>query len=509
MHMSKQAIQIQVKTLTAQHTEVFEHTPVCIGRAAQACLQLQGWRVGLQHAQILWAQGHLFIEDMGCMQGTLVNNERVKYYGPIEKDDEIVIGPYKLHVRALNPIEGSDRAATPPKPSAQAISPEPYEHDFERYQYYSKQINHIKERVLQEINLREIVAAQSGQESVIARVRELTEQYLPTQATGQPTREWFQEVVLAEICGLSVLEPLLKDPEVTEIMVNGVEDIFVERQGSCTRVPVQFSSENDLRNVIERIVSPLGRRVDERSPTVDARLADGSRVHIVLPPLALNGPVITIRKFRQTIGSWQDLIDNGTLSTPMVLTLTEAVQSKKNILISGGTGSGKTTLLNILSSAIPPAERIITIEDAAELRLTHPNLVRLEARPANAEGVGQISIRELLRNALRMRPDRIIVGECRGAEAFDMLQAMNTGHEGSLSTLHANSPREAVHRLETLVLMAELGLPFRAVRDYIASSLDYIVHIERDSSGRRKVNKISAITGMEGEVIQMEDIFVV
>lgn len=505
-------IQIRIETFTAQTVRSFEHTPIQIGRAQDACLQLQGWRVGLRHAQLQIEQGQVFIEDLGCMQGTLVNNQRVKYYGPIHKDDEIVIGPYKLYIEYLDsapvasPVVGANRPASPTQANQTALGL--YARDFGWYREHAGQIQEIKQRVLEHINLREMVAAQSGEESVIARVRELTAQYLPEEDGKQPPAHWLHEVILAEICGLGVLEPLLKDPEVTEIMVNGTKDIFVERHGRCERVPMQFSSEAELRNVIERIVAPLGRRVDERSPTVDARLTDGSRVHIILPPLALNGPTITIRKFSRGISSWQDLLANGTLDAPMAEALSQAVAAKKNILISGGTGSGKTTLLNILSSCIPEYERIITIEDAAELNLSHPNLVRLEARPANAEGVGRISIRELLRNALRMRPDRIIVGECRGAEAFDMLNAMNTGHEGSLSTLHANSPREALHRLETLVLMAELGLPFGAVRDYIASSLDYIVHIERDAAGHRRVNRISAITGMEGKVIQMEDIFI-
>lgn len=501
-------IQIQINTLTSQQKQFFDRMPIHIGRAAEACLQLQGWRVGAQHARVLLEQGHLFIEDLGCMQGTLVNNERIKYYGPIKANDEIVIGPYRLYISQI----GCRSEEQETESIHQSHEKEPtlglYEHSFTLYQKHLNTIHDIKQRVLQDINLREIVAAESGQESVIARVRELTDKYLSEYKPSEPTKNWFHEVVLAEICGLGVLEPLLKDSQVTEIMVNGATDIFVERQGRCERVPVQFASDNELRNVIERIVAPLGRRVDERSPAVDARLADGSRVHIILPPLALDGPTITIRKFNQAIRGWQDLVDNGTLSRKMVATLSAAVEAKKNILVSGGTGSGKTTLLNVLSSSIPATERIITIEDAAELKLSHPNLVRLEARPANAEGVGSISIRELLRNALRMRPDRIIVGECRGAEAFDMLHAMNTGHEGSLSTLHANSPREAIHRLETLVLMAELGLPFRAVRDYIASSLDYIVHIERDALGRRLVNRVSSITGMEGDVIQMEDIFV-
>jgi len=380
---------------------------------------------------------------------------------------------------------------------------------YEPYIKYKNKIKKIKEKVLKKLNLREIAIGSYNEKSIFIRVKEIAQQeiknsHIDTTANGNKILDF----ILADICGLGILEPLLKDDRVTEIMVNGTESIFVELDGYCYVLPICFSTEQDIRYLIERIVAPLGRRVDENTPMVDARLADGSRVHIILPPIALNGPIITIRKFSHTLRSWQDLINNQTLSAQLALKLQKAVKEKKNIIISGGTGSGKTTLLNILSTAIPAYERVITIEDAAELKLNIPNLVRLEARPANAEGVGLITIRELVRNALRMRPDRIIVGECRGPEAFDMLSAMNTGHEGSLSTLHANSPREALHRLESLVLMAQVGLPFESVRDYIAMSLDLIVQIERNFKGKRVVKQLSKITGIESDVIQLEDIYV-
>jgi pilus assembly protein CpaF len=313
--------------------------------------------------------------------------------------------------------------------------------------------------------------------------------------------------VLDEAVGLGVLESMLADPSVTEIMVNGVEDIFIERGGQTVRSNIAFSSEKALMGVIERIVAPIGRRVDESSPLCDARLKDGSRVNIVIHPIALKGPSISIRKFAQRRLQVEDLVQFDSVDKQMVDFLRICVEQKKNIVISGGTGSGKTTLLNIISNLIPPLERIVTIEDAAELKLYHDNLVTLEARPANVEGRGQVSIRELVKNSLRMRPDRIVVGECRGGEALDMLQAMNTGHDGSLTTAHANSPRDMLSRLETMVLMAGMDLPVAAIREQIASAVQIIVQQTRFACGTRKVTSITEITGMERGVIQMQEIF--
>jgi pilus assembly protein CpaF len=305
-----------------------------------------------------------------------------------------------------------------------------------------------------------------------------------------------------EVLGLGPLERLLADDTVSEIMVVDAKTIFVERKGRLEQVPLSFTDDDSVRAVIERIVTPLGRRIDESTPLVDARLRDGSRVNAVIPPLALKGPCITIRRFSKHRLLMKDLVSFGSVSEEMAAFLTCAVQVRKNIVISGGTGSGKTTLLNVLSSAIPERERIVTVEDAAELRLDQPHVVSLESRPANLEGKGEYSIRDLVKNALRMRPDRIVVGECRGGEAIDMLQAMNTGHEGSLTTTHANSPKEAISRLETLCLMGGLDLPIRAIRQQIAASIHVVVQQSRFSDGARRVTSIAEVSGIndEGEI---------
>lgn len=310
-----------------------------------------------------------------------------------------------------------------------------------------------------------------------------------------------------EILGYGPIEPFLKDDSITEVMVNGPKKIYIERMGKLHLTAAQFHDNAHLMSVIDKIVTPIGRHVDEASPLVDARLPDGSRVNIVIPPLSLIGPCVTIRKFSKTPLSVENLISFGTLSEQMAIFLRACVKAKLNIMISGGTGSGKTTTLNVISSFIPHDERIVTIEDAAELRLEQPHVVTLEARPANIEGKGQVTIRDLVKNSLRMRPDRIIVGEVRGGEALDMLQAMNTGHDGSLTTAHANSPRDVLSRLETMVLMSGLDLPVRAIRDQISSALDLIIHQERIQDGSRKITYITEVQKMEGDVIVLQDLF--
>jgi pilus assembly protein CpaF len=321
-------------------------------------------------------------------------------------------------------------------------------------------------------------------------------------------RERLVEDVLNEALGLGPLEPWLADDTVSEIMVNGPRQVYVEREGRLERVDKAFSSPQAVLSVIERIVAPLGRHIDESSPLVDARLRDGSRVNAIIPPLALKGPCLTIRKFKRELLTVEHLIGFGTLTPHMAQFLDTCVKVRRNLVISGGTGSGKTTLLNILSGCIPTQERIVTIEDAAELQLPQEHWVQLESRPPNIEGKGQITIRDLVRNALRMRPDRIVVGECRGGEALDMLQAMNTGHDGSLTTLHANSTRDALSRLETMVLMSGMELPVRAIREQIASAVHLVIQQTRFADGSRKVTAISEVSGMEGDVIAMQDIFV-
>jgi pilus assembly protein CpaF len=316
------------------------------------------------------------------------------------------------------------------------------------------------------------------------------------------------EQIVSEILGFGPLEPLLADESITEVMVNGPRNIYLERKGVIERTNTTFESAEHVMRIIDRIVAPLGRRVDEASPYVDARLPDGSRVNIVIPPLSLVGPVITIRKFFKIPLTIDDLIKSGSLTPESVEFLKACVQAGVNVLVSGGTGSGKTTLLNILSSFIPENERIVTIENAAELQLRQEHVITLESRPANIEGRGEVSIRDLVINSLRMRPDRIIVGEVRGAEALDMLQAMNTGHEGSMTTLHANNTRDALARMETMVLMAGMDLPHRAIREQISSAIDLIVQQERLRDGTRKIVSITEVQGMEGDVITTSDIFV-
>ena len=324
-------------------------------------------------------------------------------------------------------------------------------------------------------------------------------------------RQKLFEATVAEILGLGPIEPLLADETISEIMVNGPHNVWIERSGKLLKTDITFQNNDHVLRVIDRIVSPIGRRCDESTPYVDGRLTDGpaagSRVHAIIPPLALDGPTITIRKFRRDRITDEEYCRYGTVTTEMLAFLEAAVEAKLNIVISGGTGSGKTTLLNILSAFIPDDERIITIEDAAELQLRQEHVVRMETRRANIEGKGEITVRDLVVQALRMRPERIVVGECRRGEALDMLQAMNTGHDGSMTTLHANNPREALSRLETMVLMAGLDLPIKAIRDQVASAIDVIVQLSRMRDGSRKVTHVTEVQGMEGDVIVLQDIF--
>ena len=367
----------------------------------------------------------------------------------------------------------------------------------------------VQRQLLEVIDLRRSNLTQFSADEVKAEVRSAVERIVAGMQNLPPDidRDMLVQDSVDEAVGLGPLERLMTDPLISEIMVNSATDIFVERKGKLQQVPLAFSDDDAIRNVIERIVAPLGRRIDESSPLVDARLPDGSRVNAIIPPVALKGPTITIRRFNRTVMTPDTLVANQSASPAMMEFLRICVEQHKSIIVSGGTGSGKTTLLNVLSNLIPVGERLITIEDAAELKLMHPHLVSLESRPPNAEGRGAITIRDLVKNALRMRPDRIIVGECRGGEALDMLQAMNTGHEGSMTTVHANTPRDVLSRLEVLMLMAGLDLPVTALREQIASAVDLIIHQARFSDGSRRITSITEVCGVESGKIQSHEIF--
>ncbi|MCB9099299.1 MAG: CpaF family protein [Anaerolineales bacterium] len=364
----------------------------------------------------------------------------------------------------------------------------------------------IQDRLISELDPQMDI---SQTDEVRRTIQDMFEQILTQEnlILSRTERERLFESIVAEILGFGPLEPLLADETVSEIMVNGPEKVFVERKGKIVSSRVQFESNEHVLKVIDRIVSPLGRRIDESSPLVDARLPDGSRVNAIIPPLALNGPTLTIRKFEKDPLTIDDLVRFGSITSEVAEFLKACVISRLNVVVSGGTGSGKTTLLNILSSFIPSDERIITVENAAELQLRQEHVVTLESRPPNIEGKGEVTIRDLVVNTLRMRPDRIVVGECRSGETLDMLQAMNTGHEGSLTTAHANSPRDTLSRLETMCLMAGMDLPIRAIREQIASAVDLIVHQSRMRDGSRKIIHVTEVQGMEGDVIVMSDIF--
>ncbi|MGI6605183.1 MAG: CpaF family protein [bacterium] len=367
----------------------------------------------------------------------------------------------------------------------------------------------LHKRVVSE--LKDSPAPESGNnELLVKRIEELVERYLVSEGEGRLARSERSKIageIVDEILGYGPITPLLNDPGVSEIMVNGPYQVYVERGGRIELTDVVFRDDDHVLNIIDRIVSPLGRRIDESMPMVDARLPDGSRVNAIIPPLSLNGPSITIRKFARDPFTVDDLVEFGTLSREMATFLEACVTARLNILVSGGTGSGKTTTLNVLSAFIPSSERIITIEDAAELQLRQPHVLTLESRPPNIEGKGAITIRDLVRNALRMRPDRIIVGEVRSGEALDMLQAMNTGHDGSLTTGHANSPRDMLARLETMVLMAGMDLPVRAIREQISSAIDLIIQQSRLRDGSRRITHVTEVLGMEGDVIVLQDLF--
>lgn len=490
-----------------------EHLPCVIGRSANAEVVLSGWRVAREHARLEADAAGIRIVDLGSLGGTQVNGDRIVAFGPLTESDEILIGGHRLRV-LLSPgtvspsgLRGSsDTASFSGEPAShQRDEPSPEASSVDRYVW--RRLLH--RRLLNQIDfrgqdIRGLTGAQL-REQVGETLRQVveTEPELPIEID----RDLLIREVLDEAVGLGPLESLFADEAISEIMVNGTAPIHIERAGRIEQTTLAFSSDEAIRSVIDRIITPLGRHVDEGSPMVDARLADGSRLNAVLPPLSLCGPAVTIRRFNRHLYCAEDLVARGSLSVEMLRFLELCVRSRRSVVVSGGTGAGKTTLLNLLSGFIAADERVITIEDAAELRLSHRNLVSLEARPANAEGRGFVSVRDLVRNALRMRPDRIVVGECRGGEALDMLQAMNTGHDGSLTTVHANSPRDALSRIEVMTLMSGVEIPLHAIREQISSAVQIVVQQARLPDGSRRITEIAEVTGVESGKVLMQTLF--
>ena len=496
--------------------EIPENSVLSLGRLESSDIVLNDMAVSRRHATIFSNGGECFIEDNASTAGTWINGEKILGRRKISNSDKIKIGSFEITVSMPErgqPVAG--RIIPLPENAPQNSSSRMPLYDVhtstEMYSDIMLELARtVQSRVLEILNMSGTSANKISAEAMKPKVEDALEQILREIRHRIPSGiqiEKFRAVLMDDLIGFGPLSPLLRDPDISEIMINGPDNIFIESKGIQYRTAVRFNGESHLQSIIQRIVEPLGRHIDAASPMVDARLDDGSRVNAVIPPLSLDGSLVTIRKFASKKLTDDDLIKFGSLNRPMALFLKEAVRSRQNILVSGGTGSGKTTLLNILSQFIPEKERVITVEDSAELKLSHENLCRLEARPANIEGQGRVTIRDLVINTLRMRPDRIIVGECRGAEALDMLQAMNTGHDGSMTTCHANNPRDALSRLENMVMMAGFELPSSAIREQIASALNLIVQQTRMPDGSRKIVKITEVCGRENNTILLQDIF--
>lgn len=542
--MSRLLLNLQYED--GRNEQAWFELPVTIGKQAENSLELKSWRVAKYHAKIFNKDGNLYLHDLGSLGGSVLNTQRIHHVHPLEINDQIVIGPCLIRVMETDgdllkqdteiaetvEIVDAGEVMAMSQPSvtySHADSPEEPEQMLTSIDNSDLSLRFIEQKVEKKIDPTLLIAKRNQLHRLLLEALDLKRNNITVMDDSLLREEasrllekiidgdaQFSELsyvdelcamVLDEAVGLGPLEELLKDPSITEIMVNRFDEIYIERAGKLEAYPMSFSSNQSVISIIDRIVAPIGRRIDESSPMVDARLKDGSRVNAVLPPIAIKGANITIRKFPLRRPDMKDLIDLGSLDKHMGEFLDTCIKNRMNMIISGGTGSGKTTLLNILSNHIPEGERIVTIEDAAELRLNHKHLISLESRPPNTEGRGQISIRDLVKNALRMRPDRIVVGECRGGEAFDMVSAMNTGHEGSLTTLHANSPRDAISRLEVMILMAGMDMPLAAIREHIASSIDFIIQQTRLSDGRRVISSIVEIGGMESGIVKSQEIF--
>ena len=516
---------------------------VAIGRGTGCDIQLADNGVSRRHAVLSCESGVYYIEDAGSRAGTFLMGAPVTGKTPLGVDMEVKIGRFTAIITDVVDDDSSSsivagaaggHSAPPPPPPppappsgrsegtapAAATPPDAKEQSL-RDEFKDAALmcgvetmalkRRLHARILEKMNLSEDTLDLTTDETLRPKLEECVAQTLKEQRHELPSDipyDVFRQALMDELIGYGPVTPMLRSANVSEVMVNGPDRIFVESKGLLYETGVKFFDEKHLQQIIRRVVEPLGRHVDDASPMVDARLPDGSRVNAVIPPLALDGSSMTIRKFADKKLTTDDLVRFGSLTPEMAAFLECAVRNRQNIVVSGGTGSGKTTLLNVLSQFIPRGERVVTIEDSAELKLSHRNIVRLEARPANIEGKGRVAMRDLVVNALRMRPDRIIVGECRGAEALDMLQAMNTGHDGSLTTLHANTPRDALSRLENMVMMAGFELPSSAIREQVSSAVNLIVQQTRLPDGSRKIVNITEVTGREGDVITTQDIFV-
>ncbi len=502
-----------------------------VGREDDCKIRLSHDDVEKRHAVLTVRPDACWIEDLDAVTGTRVDGVQIHGRVAVAPGQSIGIGPFELHISLPSPcaVQKEVNGTTPPVPPP--APPEPEEQEpapksvlqarrnlmtAERKELPPEVVQkrsimqQIHKELVDRMDIKRLSASRIGQQELRDRalstirdiVKDVADRIPPHIEPAQLVKELHDEAL-----GLGPLEDLLADETITEVMVNGHDEVYIERAGQLKKTDCTFMDDDSVLAIIERIVAPIGRRIDESQPYVDARLPDGSRVNAIIHPLSLIGPCITIRKFSKRPFTDADLMRFGTFPPEVAEFAQLCVLLRKNVIISGGTGSGKTTLLNVFGNYLPNSDRIVTIEDAAELRLTKEHLVRLEARPPNIEGKGAVTIRDLVRNSLRMRPDRIVVGECRGGEALDMLQAMNTGHDGSLTTVHANSPRDVISRLETMVLMSGMDLPVRAIREQVAAAIDLIVHEQRFSDGSRKVTKVTEIVGLEGEQITMQDIF--